>query len=427
MSVLSGMSTAISGLEANSQNLAVVSDNIVNSNTTGFKSSRGEFQSILAQDMGPVSGGNSIGRGTKLAGVTTLFSQGPISKSDRPTDLAVSGDGFFVLKGNRGMTFTRDGSFRFDKEGWLTNLDGNRIQAYEATPDGTVTGKLTDVRIPFNTIPARSTQNLQLHVNLDARLPTTPPLDLLDPERTAQFTTGVQVFDSVGNARALGLYFNRVDESNWEWYAMTDGANLVGGVPGTRQPVATGTLIFDAEGKLQTTEQTIIDTSFTGSIPDQEIFFDFGDSMDLGGTGMKGTTQFGSKNVTFRNVQDGWGAGTLADINIDAEGTVTGVYSNGISKVLAQLALARFEATERLTKIGNNQYRESIESGIPLIGKPSTAGRGTLMSRSLEGSNVDLAKEFVEMIKSQRGFQASAKSITSANEMLDEVINLIRF
>lgn len=427
MGVVSSMATAISGLEANGTALSVISDNIVNANTTGFKASRSEFQNILAQDLGVGgAGGIQVGRGTSVAGVTSVLTQGPITRTERGTDLAISGNGFFVLKSDsHGQTYTRDGAFRFDKDGWLTNVNGSRVQAYQSTPEGNITGKMGDVRIPYNTIAAKATNGIQMHVNLDARLPVTQPLDLEKPEATAQFTTGLQVFDSIGNAQPLTLYFNKVADGTWEWHGMTDGANLAGGAPGVPSDVVTGTLVFDPYGRLQNSTQTIVNSSFAnGAIPDQAMNFQFGDPIDAGGTGEVGTTQYGSKNAMFRNIQDGWAAGVLGDVGIDADGVITGVYTNGQNRVLGQLAVGRFEATERLSKLGENQFRESVQSGQPLIGKPNTNGRGVIMTKSLEASNVDLAHEFVDMIKAQRGFQASAKSVTTANEMLDEVINI---
>ena len=422
MGVRSSMSTAISGLESNGQALGVITDNIVNANTTGFKASRSEFQNILAETG---SGGVQIGRGAGLVGVTNILNQGSITHTDRPTDLAISGNGFFVLKGDAlGQTYTRDGSFRFDKDGYLVNLNGYRVQAYEATPSGAISGKMTDIRIPYNTIAAKPSERVQLHVNLDARLPVSAPLDLAKPEETSQFNTGIQVFDSVGNARPLTMYYNKTAENVWEFHAMTDGANLTDGVAGEQTLVIQGTLSFDPNGRLESVQQNVVNTNFTGAVPEQNLSFDFGDPTDQLGSGEKGTTQYGSKSAMFRNVQDGWAAGVLTDTNIDADGMVSGIYSNGQNRTLGQLGVARFEATERLSKMGDNQFRESVLSGQPLIGKPNTNGRGIVMTKSLEQSNVDLAHEFVSMIKAQRGFQASAKGVTTANEMLDEVVNI---
>jgi flagellar hook protein FlgE len=176
MSIVSSMATAISGLEANGQELAIVSDNIVNSNTTGFKSSRGEFHTILASDLMSNGGGGQVGRGCRIAGVTGQFTQGPITRTERGQDMAIMGNGFFVLRStdNKGQSFTRDGSFRFDKDGWMTTLTGERVQAYSASPDGKITGRLTDLRIPYKTLPAKPTNNIEMHVNLDSRAPISP-------------------------------------------------------------------------------------------------------------------------------------------------------------------------------------------------------------------------------------------------------------
>lgn len=426
MGVVSSMASAISGLEAHGQMLASVTNNIVNANTTGFKSSRTEFHDFLAQDFGSGGSPSQIGRGVKVGGVTNLFTQGAITKTDRSTDLAINGNGFFVVKSDKhGFSYTRDGSFRFDKDGWLTNLQGGKVQAYTALADGSISGKLDDVRIPFNTIPAKPTNKIELNVNLDARAKINAPIDLTKPAETSTFSTALQVFDSVGNAHPMNMFFTKVGEGTWEWHGMTDGANLTGGTAGNQEVITQGTLQFDELGKLAVSDQQIVNSNFSnGAVPDQNLRFDFGDPTSELGTGTKGTTSFGSKSAAFRNVQDGYGAGVLADASINDEGIITGVYTNGQNKTLGQIGVARFEATERLSKLGENQYSETVTSGQAQIGKPNTNGRGSIDPLSLENSNVDLAKEFVDMIKAQRGFQASAKSITTANEMLDEVLKV---
>lgn len=425
MSAVSSMATAISGLEANGEMLNVISDNIVNSNTTGFKSSRAEFHSLVGSDLLQSSGGEQIGQGSRVAGITGLFTQGSITRTNRATDMAVNGAGFFIVKSGEGQAYTRDGSFRFDKEGWLTTLGGHRVQAYKASQDGTIGGRMDDIRLDFKAIPAKSTGRIELYANLDARVPVGGPLDPNHPEDTAHFASALQIFDSIGNSHSVGVYFNRTSENTWEWNAMTDGSQLSGGEEGKPSLMARGQLTFDSLGKLTNAEQQIINTSFKGgAVADQDIFFDFGDPLSQQGTGMKGTTMYGAANQVFRNNQDGFTAGVLSDTVIDSDGVLTGVYSNGENKKLGQLAMARFDATERLTKIGQNQFVETPQSGQPLIGKAKTNGRGAIQTRSLEHSNVDLAAEFVEMIRAQRGFQASAKSITTADQMLEEVISL---
>jgi len=425
MGALSSMSTAIAGLESNGEMLSIIADNIANANTTGFKAARAEFHSLLAEDLNSSASGAQLGKGAKVGNITPIFTQGNVTRTDRATDMAINGNGFFVLKSDVGATYTRDGSFRFDKGGWLVNTTGSKVQAYAATPEGKITGQLTDVRIPYAAVPAKATTRIEMFTNLDARIPPAQPIDLTRPDETSHYSTTSQIFDSVGNGHAVSVYFNRTSDATWEWHAMVDGADLAGGEKGKPGEIAQGSLTFDSNGRLQSVEQAIVNTNFAnGAIPGQDLKFDFGDPIDDKGTGQKGTTQYGSKNVTFRNVQDGFSAGLLADTIIDGEGLITGVYSNGQNRVLGQIAMARFEATERLMKIGENQYKETADSGIPLIGKAKTSGRGVINPKYLEQSTVDIAKEFVDMIKAQRAFQANAKSITSANEMLEEVINI---
>jgi len=331
------------------------------------------------------------------------------------------------LKSDRGTTFTRDGSFRFDKDGWMTTFGGSRVQAYQATPEGKMSGKMGDIRLSYTAIPAKPTNKISLYANLDARMAVGGPLNLERPEDSAHYTTATQVFDSVGNAHPVSMYFNRTAENQWEWYAMTDGGDVQNGVKGTPAAVARGTLDFDQLGRLQGSTQETLNTSFAGgAVPEQAMLFDFGDPINDLGTGQKGTTMYGATNGVFRNVQDGFTAGHLADTIVDGDGMITGVYSNGENRVLGQMAIARFDAPERLTKTGENMFIETPGSGQAEIGKAKTNGRGAIATRALEASNIDLANEFVEMIKAQRGFQASAKSISTANDMLEEIINLRR-
>ncbi len=428
MSIVSAFSTGISGLEANSDMLSTVSDNIVNANTVGFKSARTEFQTILSEDVAMASGYNQLGRGVSVAGITNLFTQGALTKTDRATDLAISGNGFFVLKGDHfGYSYTRDGQFRFDKQGWLTNMNGSRIQAFQADPDGKIGGKIGDLRLSYNTLAAKATKKIDLHVNLDAREAPNALFDIKNPDKTAQFSTALQIHDSVGNEHSLSVYFNKNKDAVWEWHAMVDGGDVQGGTSGVPVEMAKGTVMFDETGRLKSVQQQSLKTTFVGgSLPNQEIELNFGDPLDQNGTGASGSTQYGAKSGTFRNIQDGFASGSLVDTSIDPDGVLTGVYSNGQMKVLGQIALARFEATERLDKVGGNQYRESSGSGSALIGKANTNGRGAMVGKSVEQSNVDLAKELVDLIRAQRGFQASTKSISAANDALEQILNIKR-
>jgi flagellar hook protein FlgE len=282
-----------------------------------------------------------------------------------------------------------------------------------------------DVRLPLSGTPARPTGRIDMQLNLDSRTEVGGPFDLTRPDETSQFVTALSIFDSVGNPHSLNVYFTKSAENTWEWHAMGDGGDVSGGEKGKLMEIAAGQVTFDQLGKLYSQQQSLANVTFAnGAVPDQKLDFSFGDPIDQNGTGISGTTQYGSKSNALRTLQDGFAAGVILDTQIDQDGILSGTYSNGQTKILGQLAVARFDAPERLARFGENQFRETQESGVASIGKARTTGRGAVMSKNLEGSNVDLAKEFVEMIRSQRGFQASAKSISTSNEMLEEVINI---
>jgi flagellar hook protein FlgE len=209
--------------------------------------------------------------------------------------------------------------------------------------------------------------------------------------------------------------------------AIDEGDDLAGGQPGTKQMVASGKLGFTVDGKLNVDETTMSNLNFRGAQPNQKITFNFGDAIQTrGGTGLSGSTQYGSDSQVFKQIQDGYAAGTLTNFSIDEAGTVSGAYSNGETRPIAELAVARFENNEGLYKTGSNRFKEAVKSGQPLIGKAGLAGRGKVVSNSLESSNVDLAGEFVKMIQTQRNFQANSKSISTSDEMLQDILTLKR-
>jgi flagellar hook protein FlgE len=431
MSILAGLYTGISGLQSSGAALGIIGDNIANSSTTGFKASRGDFADVVASNLKGILGGNQIGRGVKLNGVTALFAQGNLTPSERDADMAIRGDGFFIMRNQLSgeMSYTRDGSFRFDSKGRLTSADGFQIQGYKINPDSNKpAAELSDIQFASNTIPARGTSEIKIDANLDVRKPVnTSAFELETADKTADFTTAVRVHDTTGTSQNMNMYFYKTGESEWKWYGTADGAVLQGGEAGKNQVVAEGVLTFTEDGKLNTDELTSNQLNFRGATAGQKIDFNFGDSIvTRKGTGLGGSTQYGSKSTVYRQIQDGFTAGTLTNFSVDTGGLISGSYSNGITKPLAQMALARFENNEGLFKAGGNRYKEAVNSGQPLIGSAGEAGRGTVEAKTLENSNVDLAQEFVKMMTTQRSFQANAKTITTSDELLQEVINLKR-
>lgn len=428
MGVLSSLTTGVTGLKAQGEALSVIADNIANANNTGFKASRVEFQDIVAKTLKGIEGGNQIGRGVKIGAVNPILIQGDIENTDKATDLAISGDGYFVARGSDGETYTRDGSFHFDKEGFLVTNDDQKIMGFSYDDKGNLINNLEAIRFPRTLVPAKATTKVDLHLNLDSRLEVGPKFDIKQPHDTSQFSTSVELFDSQGNKHLVNVFFNKTADRTWEYTGLVDGKEVTGGEAGKFSEVVKGKITFNTDGVLDTEEQTVSAFNFKGgAFQNQEIKFDFGDSLTTDKSkGLTGTKQYGKESDVFTWRQDGSAAGTITSLSFDDEGTLTALYSNGAAKDLSKISIARFENPEGLFKVGNNRFKGSRNSGSAAIGSPNSNGRGKIYAKSLERSTVDLANEFVGMIQQQRGFQANAKTITTTDELLSEVINLRR-
>ncbi len=427
MGILSSLYTGVSGLAAQGEALGVIGDNIANANTTGFKASRAEFQDIVAKSLKGILGGNQIGRGVKIGAVNPILIQGNVDSTEKVTDLAISGDGYYKVKGSDGESFTRDGSFHFDREGYLVTNDNQRVQGFPADEKGRILNKLEDVKFPRALIPARGTQTIKMDLNLDSRVTPDKKFDPKDPYATSHYSTGIEMYDSQGNKHLVSFFFNKTADRQWEYRGLVDGKEVTGGTEGELSQVVAGKMQFTVDGKLDSQEVT--DSSFNfqgGALQNQQIKITFGDAIQEGGKGLDGTKQYGKGSDLISWQQDGAAAGTITSLSFNDEGVLTAVYSNGQAQDLAQIALAKFENPEALFKVGNNRLKESRDSGGASVGAPGTAGRGKLFAKSLERSTVDLATEFVNMIQNQRSFQANAKTITTTDELLNEVIQLKR-
>ena len=426
MGVLQSFNIGISGLQATGEGMSVIGDNIANAGTTGFKSSRAEFQDVLASSLKGIDGGDQIGAGTKLAHIKPNFTQGNISRTDNITDLAINGNGFFAIEASFGQGYSRDGSFHFNKEGFLCNSDGFKIKGFKADREGNVSNKIETIKLGNTTIPAEATQEVKVDLNLDSRVKMTV-FDPKDPDKTSGFNSSVTVYDSVGTARVVTAYFNKVANSNWEYHIMADAADSMGAEGDLPVEMAKGKLVFDGKGYLQEEISEVNAFNFNnGAGAGQAIKFDFGESIKDGGTGLEASTQFGSDSAIARHTQDGASAATLTSLSFDDAGMLTAVYNNGTSRSISQIGVAKFENNEGLFKVGKNMFKESRLSGQGALGKPGEAGRGEILSKSIELSNVDIAQEFVNLMTAQRNFQANAKTITTADQMLQEVLNIKR-
>ena len=428
MGVLSSMFTGVSGLMAQGEALSVVADNIANANTTGFKSSRAEFQDIIAKNLKGILGGNQIGRGVKIGAVNPVLIQGNVDHTDNATDLAIEGDGYFVLRGSDGQTFSRDGSLHFDKDGYFISNDGQRVQGFLADSEGRVSSNIGDIHLPKAIIPAKATKNINMTVNLDSRQPVGQFFDIKRPNESSQYATGIEMYDSQGNKHIMTQYFNKIADRTWEWHGLCDGKEVSGGREGEMSEIARGRLTFTVDGKLETQAMTRKNFNFAGgALPNQDVDISFGDAIITNrGKGIGGTVQYGKDSDLLVWKQDGAAAGTIVNMSFSDTGVLSALYSNNEVRDLAGIVLAKFDAPERLYKVGNNRFKESRDSGTAAIGLTNLGGRGKIYAKSLERSTTDLALEFVNMIQNQRGFQANAKTITTTDELLAEIIQLKR-
>lgn len=427
MGILSSLYTGVSGLVAQGEALGVVGDNIANANTTGFKASRAEFQDILSKDLKGILGGNQIGRGTKIGAVNPILTQGNVDATDKVTDLAISGEGYFQVQGSDGTSYTRDGSFHFDRNGYLVTNDNQKVQGFQADEKGNILNKVGDIKFPRALIPAKPTSEVKMDLNLDSRMEATKKFDINDPYASSHYSTGIEMFDSQGNKHLVTLFFNKTADRQWEYRGLVDGKEVTGGEAGKLSEVCTGKISFNEDGKLQTQEMTESNFNFAGgAFQNQKIKLNFGDDIESGGKGIDGTKQYGKESDLITWSQDGASAGTINNLSFNDQGVLTALYSNGEARDLSQIALTKFENPEALFKVGNNRLKESRDSGAPALGQSGRAGRGKLFAKSLERSTVDLAAEFVNLIQNQRGFQANAKTITTTDQLLEEVINLKR-
>jgi flagellar hook protein FlgE len=434
MSLLTSLNTATSGLQANSLDLSVIGDNIANANTVGFKEGRAAFEDALLQQLIGLQGGGQLGMGTRLQEIQRIITQGALSQTSNATDLAVNGSGYFVLKGNhsgvQGSFFTRDGRFTVDKAGYLVSLEGLKVQGYPADPQGVVQGALGDLQIGTANASATASTQVTIKGNLAADAPISAlAFDPADPVTTSTFRSTVEVYDSLGQPHSVAVYYQKTAAGSWDYHALTDGAGLTGGTPGVQTEIATGTLTFDTEGNLATSTQTLDNFNPVGANNPQLLTFNLGDPTGAGGTGKLGLTQLGGtsgQSATTFTGQDGNSFGSLSSVQINDRGQVLGAFTNGTTRVLGQVALADFEAADKLERIGSNLAVESNGSGQPTIGEPAVGGRGSISAGALEQSNVDLADQFIKMIAAQRGFQANSKTIQTADGLLAELMQLKR-
>ncbi|MGA1876202.1 MAG: flagellar hook protein FlgE, partial [bacterium] len=409
--MLGCLSSGITGLAANNLTMSVIANNIANVNTPGYKSQRATFADILNQQ----SGNLEIGNGVLVNDVSSIQTQGSLESSGRVTDMAIDGSGFFIVRSEAGTYYTRAGQFHFNEEGTLLNPQGYAVQGWNILEDQTL-GQPSDIEISNITLPPQSTENLSMVVNLDSNAEILPGggtgFDINDPQNTSNYSTSVSIYDSLGNPHNITFYFRKFEPApgalpQWSWHAVSDEG-------GIRVEQATGIMAFDESGLITTGSTSAATFNFTnGSLPNQAVTIDFG-------SGTTGTTQYAADFSTASILQDGYESGSLVNISISKDGRIQGLFTNGHSIDMALIALADFNSPDGLKKMGNNLYAAARESGQPIINPPGIGGKGNIVSFALENSNVDMATEFMKMIITQRAFQANARTITVADQLLTE-------
>jgi flagellar hook protein FlgE len=437
--MLSSYSTALSGLNAMSDAIDIVGNNLSNLNTTGYKESRASFKDLVAQASGDAS--NQIGLGTGSPLSTRIFSQGTITQTQGPFDAAINGDGFFVVKAVTGETeYTRDGSFSRDKDGFLVTSTGEYVQGWSMY-NGVLSpnGPLGNIQIPVGqSLAPRATTEVSLSGNLDASAQS--------GTAAGTFKQEIQVIDSLGNYIPIDMTFTRdpsTTTQQWD-YSITAPSLPAGAVtvndpnavtttdPTTGAKTTTYAVQFDSRGDLISPKFTDspISISLNGgtpgsNLPDGSLPMTF--KWSLWNTdGTPRLTQFSESSAMSSNSQDGQPAAQLIGVSLANDGKVVANYSNGAAQqVVAQLAVASVRNPESLLDVGNNNYSLSSSSANPAIGTSGTGGRGTIDGSSLEGSTVDIASEFSNLLLYQRSYQANSRVVTVSDQLAQEAVNLV--
>ena len=399
---------ALSGLNAAASELEVTSNNIANVGTTGFKESRAEFAEVFAVGTQSVSS-NAAGSGVRLSQVSQQFSQGNIDFTNNALDLAIGGEGFFVLSDNGAQVYSRAGAFSVDANGNVVNAQGDRLQAYPAAGNGLFnTGSPADLQLTTGASPPRATSSANMGLNLPAAA-TVPPIAVFDPTNPGSFnqTASVTVFDSLGTPHTATFFFIKEAAVNtWTTRVQIDGTNVGGPTAITFAP--DGTLQLPAGGQFVLPPFTP-----TTGAADVNLTLNF-----------QNTTQFGSAFGVNSLSQDGFTTGRLTGLSVDSEGVVAARFTNGQSTQLGKLAMANFVNPQGLQQLGNTAWGESSGSGSALLGEAGTASFGSIQSGALEASNVDLTAQLVKMITSQRNFQANAQAIETSDAVTQTIINI---
>lgn len=457
--MLRSLYSGVSGLQNHQTRMDVIGNNVSNVNTTGFKKGRVTFQDIISQTLSGAARPNEtrgginakqVGLGMSVASIQNIMTQGNLQTTGKNTDLAITGEGFFVVQDGDQLFHTRNGNFVIDSEGVLVDANGLKVQGWmsELYPTGEymidTSAPIGELRIePGQKVEAKETTVVKYRSNLNANVPILGA-DASAAERVAStHGASIDVYDPYGNNWRLSSTFERTGLNEWSMsFAMTDeNGNTVNNLRASvgTQKVDTNNMLnltFNTNGTLAAASENggeAGETDADGQL-NALISYDHPDgttrsfSLNLGEAGsVKNTiTQFASRFTTEAYQQDGNNMGYMESFNIDDNGVITGIMDNGVRRPLGQIGMSTFVNAMGLEKVGNSLYVESNNSGMASIGEAGTMGRGTFMVGALEMSNVDLSESFTDMIVTERGFQSNSRVITTSDNMLQEVLNLKR-
>jgi len=414
MSLISTLFTGVSGLSGQSKAMEIIGDNIANVNTVGFKGSAPVFGDIFSTVLHNGAVTSQLGGGSQLSGVLQVWDQGAIEHSPNALDLAIDGNGFFITStyGATDQYFTRNGQFRINEMGLVQTMTGEILKGFEYNA-----GVLSTTMEDIDLAGVQSTPNPSTYFNSGTQLNAAS-------SATATFITPVTLYNSVGSIVTLNITFTKAVSTNqWSYSAIPSEGTISAG--------ATGTVTFDTTGQLSLVDgETAADHTFTlnfddATTPANEMSLNW-DLVDSVGKTHGKLTGFAAASNNNSLVQDGYATGTLLGLSVTSLGDITGLFNNGQTELLNRIAMADFLSPSGLNRSGNNKYTESQESGAPTIGVPDTGGLGKILGESLELSNVDIAQAFVTMIKTQQAYHASARLITTTDDLLSESVNLVR-
>jgi flagellar hook protein FlgE len=409
-------STALSGLNADSTAIDVVGNDLANLNTTGYKSNELHFSDLMSQELGGGTSGQ-LGMGVGQVGSYSKYTQGSLQTTGGPTDAAIQGNGFFVVKDQNNQTlYTRDGTFQVSATGQLITTGGDLVQGWSAA-NGSVnaSGATGSISVPLGaTIPATATTTMSVGLNLDSRIDPT--------SAAATFTAPIQVVDSQGNNHTLTASFTKTATNTWNYSLAIPAADLAAGGTTT---VASGTMTFDANGKLTspaagTDPQPVSVKGLADGAGDMSIGWSL-----YGASGSSNITQVATSSQVSSTIQNGASAGQISQVSLQNGGLLVASYSNGQQLTIGQLAVASISNPDSLTSVGNNNLAASSTTAAASVGTANSGSRGQIVAGALESSTVDIAQEFTSLLTFERSYQANSRVITASDQILQETVNLI--